>query len=414
MKMNLSEKQREDINRAIGDYLKSYGYSETFAKFKEEASVPDEIDPKHSGLLEKKWTSVLRLQKKINDLEAKLLESEKEITQGAPTKEKRQAAEWIPRPPERFLLNGHRSPVNRVIFHPIYSVIASCSDDTTIKIWDYESGDFERTLKGHTEAVQDVAFDKSGKILVSCSADLSVKTWDFSGTYECLRTMRGHDHNVSSVAFLPSGDHILSASRDHTVRMWETATGYCIFVFRGHNEWVRMVRVSLCGHYFATASNDQSLIVWSVEKKATRHVLREHDHVVECVEWASPAAIPFVTGATKKIASNDKNDEMTLSLLASGSRDKTIKLWDAINGICLYTFIGHDNWIRGLRFHPGGKFLASVSDDKTLRMWDLVDKRCMKSFDAHPHFVSSLDFHQSAPYVVTSSVDMAVKVWECR
>ena len=46
-------------------------------------------------------------------------------------------------------------------------------------------------------------------MLASCSADMSVKLWDFN-TYECLKTLHGHDHNVSSVAFLPTGDYVVS------------------------------------------------------------------------------------------------------------------------------------------------------------------------------------------------------------
>jgi len=45
------------------------------------------------------------------------------------------------------------------------SFIATSSEDATVKIWDYETGDFERTLKGHTNAIQCVAFDPKGNIL---------------------------------------------------------------------------------------------------------------------------------------------------------------------------------------------------------------------------------------------------------
>ena len=45
-------------------------------------------------------------------------------------------------------------------------------------------------------------------MLASCSADMSVKLWDFN-SYECLKTLHGHDHNVSSVAFLPTGDYVV-------------------------------------------------------------------------------------------------------------------------------------------------------------------------------------------------------------
>ena len=61
-------------------------------------------------------------------------------------------------------------------------------------------------------------------ILASCSADLSVKLWDFT-TYECTKTLQGHDHNVSSVQFTPNGDFIFSASRDKSIKMWDVASG---------------------------------------------------------------------------------------------------------------------------------------------------------------------------------------------
>ena len=51
----------------------------------------------------------------------------------------------------------------------------SASEDATLKVWDFETGDYERTLKGHTDCVQDVAFDNSGKLLASCAADMSIK-----------------------------------------------------------------------------------------------------------------------------------------------------------------------------------------------------------------------------------------------
>lgn len=137
----------------------------------------------------------------------------------------------------------------QVIFHPIFSLLVSSSEDATIKVWDFETGEYERTLKGHTDSVQDIAFDAQGKVLgklsqldgirrvifihfslfhfriASCSADMSIKLWDFTQTFECVKTMLGHDHNVSSVAFVPAGDFVLSASRDKSIKMWEVATG---------------------------------------------------------------------------------------------------------------------------------------------------------------------------------------------
>jgi WD40 repeat protein len=74
----------------------------------------------------------------------------------------------------------------------------------------------------------------------------------------------------------------------------------------------------------------------------------------------------------------------------------------------------HDNWVRGVMFHPGGKYLMSCSDDKTIRTWDIKNQRCSKVLNAHDHFCATIDFHQTAPYVISGSVDLTAKVWECR
>nr|CAH7715636.1 unnamed protein product [Callosobruchus chinensis] len=222
------------------------------------------------------------------ELESKLNEAEKEYIEGAPTRGKRCPTEWIPRPPEKFCLTGHRAPVTRVIFHPVFSIMVSASEDATIKVWDFETGEYERTLKGHTDSIQDIgaAFDPSGKLLASCSADMSIKLWDFQQSYECVRTMLGHDHNVSSVAFMPAGDFVVSASRDKTVkisrdktiRIWDVGAGVALFVLVGHDNWVRGLAFHPGGKFLVSASDDKTLRVWDLRNKRCMKVLEAHKH----------------------------------------------------------------------------------------------------------------------------------------
>jgi platelet-activating factor acetylhydrolase IB subunit alpha len=102
---------------------------------------------------------------------------------------------------------------------------------------------------------------------------------------------------------------------------------------------------------------------------------------------------------------NHQQSSHQLSILISGSRDRTIKFWDVFSGSCLFTLYGHDNWVRGLRLHPNGKILGkkeindenintvilvSVGDDKTMRIWSVEHRRCNKVMQAHPQFVTSL------------------------
>lgn len=82
---------------------------------------------------------------------------------------------------------------------------------------------------------------------------------------------------------------------------------------------------------------------------------------------------------------------VVLDYLASGCRDKTIKLWEVKNARCIITLRGHDNWITDLVFHPGGKYLISTADDKSMRMWDLSNGRCFKKLlNIHNHFVTTI------------------------
>jgi platelet-activating factor acetylhydrolase IB subunit alpha len=121
-----------------------------------------------------------------------------------------------------------------------------------------------------------------------------------------------------------------------------------------------------------------------------------HEHVVECVAIAPPVSYSNLASLAglKKAPPVSSSAEF----IATGSRDKTIKIWDG-RGTLINTLVGHDNWVRGLVFHPGGKYLLSASDDKTIRCWDLTQEgRCVKTVeDAHGHFVSCIRW---APNVI--------------
>lgn len=70
----------------------------------------------------------------VMDLETKLNELQNETRDGLVPRDRKDPTEWIPRPPERHSLSGHRTPITRVVFHPKYSVMVSSSEDATIKV----------------------------------------------------------------------------------------------------------------------------------------------------------------------------------------------------------------------------------------------------------------------------------------
>ncbi|KAI0156350.1 WD domain-containing protein [Xylariaceae sp. FL1272] len=408
MSQILTSRQADELHKAMIAYMVTVGLPQTAAAMRQELELGDSFDDetakKYAGLLEKKWTSVVRLQKKIMDLESKNTALQSEIDNATPTSLSRRNQDptsWLPRSPARHTLQSHQQPITCLAFHPVFSSLVTGSEDSSIKIWDWELGELERTIKGHTKPVLDVDFGgpRGGTLLASCSSDLTIKLWDPSNNYANIRTLPGHDHSVSAVRFIPSGaagaptssNLLVSASRDKTLRIWDVTTGYCIRTLRGHADWVRTVDPSMDGRFLLSAGTDQTARLWdiSVTNPETKLTLVGHEHVVECCVLAPAAAY----GHLATLAGQKKPPPASSSaeFMATGSRDKTIRLWDA-RGNCIKTLVGHDNWVRALVFHPGGKYLLSVADDKTLRCWDLTQEgKCVKTLaDTHGHFISCL------------------------
>ncbi|KAF3939968.1 Beta-TrCP [Dactylella cylindrospora] len=313
---------------------------------------------------------------------------------------------WLPRVPARYTLTGHRGHINAIAFHPVFSIVASAAEDSMIKVWDWEHGELEQTLRGHTKAVLDLDFGgpKSGVLLASCSHDLTIKLWDPGNEYNCIRTMKGHDHTVSSVRFIPSGsgaDFLVSASRDKTLKVWDVSTGYAVKTIQGHSDWVRCVEPSLDGKWMVSAGNDQTARIWDTSTNEHKATLMGHTHIIECVAFAPVAAYAVLSSlaGVKRVPPATSFNEY----LATGSRDRTINLWDS-RGTLIKTLVGHDNWVKGIVFHPSGKFLLSCSDDRTIRCWDLTQSgRCVKTVDAaHSHFVTCIKW---APNQVRRTVN---------
>jgi platelet-activating factor acetylhydrolase IB subunit alpha len=259
--MVLTEKQKKELNEAILDYLSSEGepFKQAAAAFKEGANIT-EVPAASHGLLEKKWMSIVRLQKKIMDLEGQLAAKQS----GATDISKMTSTDCriIPKGPAAGNLLGHRSSVTCIAAHPQFSLLASGSEDSTIKIWDFETMQYERTLKGHTGPVTGLAFDTLGRYLCSSSVDTSAKIWDMK-TFVCTATLRGHDHSLSAIVVMPpAGDFVLTCSRDNLIKAWEVSTGYCTKTYTGHTEWVKTIAVTANGEYLASGGVDQNILIW--------------------------------------------------------------------------------------------------------------------------------------------------------
>ena len=98
--------------------------------------------------------------------------------------------------------------------------------------------------------------------------------------------------------------------------------------------------------------------------------------------------------------------------IASGSWDKTIKIWEAETGRLLRTLTGHAGDIYSVGYSLDGAYLASGSDDKTIRIWEVETGNCIKTLTGHTSYVRSVTYSLDGAYLASGSWDKTIKIWE--
>ncbi|KIO30953.1 hypothetical protein M407DRAFT_68604, partial [Tulasnella calospora MUT 4182] len=304
-------------------------------------------------------------------------------------------------------LRGHDSLVRSVAFSPDGKLLASGSADQTIRLWDAKTGaPIGEPLRGHEGWgwVQSVAFSPDSNLLASGSADKTIQLWDAKTGAPIGEPLRGHDSSVPSVAFFPDGKLLASGSNDKTIRLWDAKTRAPIGEpLRGHEGWVQSVAFSPDSNFLASGSADKTIRLWDAKTGTPiGEPLRGHDNEINSVAFSPDGKLltsesddqtirlwDAKTGALiqKSLSHHDDqinkplrgHDGLVLSvafsldgkLLASGSNDQTIRLWDAKTGAPIGEPLrGHGDLVRSVAFSPDGKLLASRSFDQTIRLWD--------------------------------------------
>ncbi|MBW4613408.1 MAG: CHAT domain-containing protein [Desmonostoc vinosum HA7617-LM4] len=286
-------------------------------------------------------------------------------------------------------LGGHASAVYGVSFSPDGKMLASASDDNTVKLWNTATGKEIKTLFGHTNIINDVRFSPDGKILASASYEGTVKLWNID-TGQVINTFTtGHANAAMGISFSPDGKILASAYGDKTVRLWDTATGREIKILYGHTDWVNSVSFSPDGKILASSGNDGTVRLWNTDTGQEIKTLTGHSSWVYSVSFSPDGKI-----------------------LASAGRDRIVKLWDTATGQEIKTLSGHRDWVNSVSFSRNGKILASASRDSTVKLWDTATGQEIKTLTGHTNAVLDVSFSSNGKMLATASYDNTVKLWD--
>jgi WD40 repeat protein len=248
-------------------------------------------------------------------------------------------------------LEGHTDEVLAVAISADGKRLLTGGADRTTRLWDANSGRQLKLLEGHTERVSAVAFSPDGKRALTGSWDHSVSLWNLE-TGEEIRRLNGHRSYVTGVAFSPDGKRALSGSYDRTIRLWDVEAGKPLKKLEGHTKEIYTVAFSPDGKHAVSGGNDQVVRVWDLESGKSR-----------AFEGHSKAVI-------KVAFSSDGHRVYSGSSQYQGA-DKSVFVWDVLNGRVLYSLGGKSYTVWSLAFSPDGRRALAGTSEKTLRLWEI-------------------------------------------
>jgi len=305
-------------------------------------------------------------------------------------------------------LVGHLNAVTSVAFSPDGQTLASGSEDKTIEMWKLDAGKRWYTLTGHSDWVTCVAFSPDGATLASSGRDKTIHIWDLNKG-KWWYALTGHSDRVSAVAFSPNGQVLASSSRDKTVRLWNLNKGKWMSTLTGHAEGVEAVAFSAGGEFLASASRDKTVRLWDWQSGRSLCTLAEHGDWVRSTVFATPPSQGGHGGTAPTRGGVGGG-----SILASGSRDGTAKLWrvDAEGrGMLLRSMRDNSGDVLCVALCPDGRVLATGSRDGTIYLWDAEGGGLLEILSGHGGEVLSVAFSADGGSLASGGGDRTVKIW---
>ncbi|MBH8553140.1 serine/threonine protein kinase [Nostocaceae cyanobacterium CENA357] len=290
--------------------------------------------------------------------------------------------------------------VNALSISPDGKTLAS-GDDKIIRLWDLNIKKLLASLSAHSQNVTSVAFSPDGKILATASDDKTIKLWDFN-TFHEIATLCGHSHAVKSVAFSPDGQILASGSWDKKVILWDVSTNTEITNLTGHQLQVSSVAFSPQGKFLATASFDRTIRLWQL--RATQGSEGKFQNRPCCTLLGS------LLGHTRAVLTIAFSPDG--KILATGSDDNTIKLWEVSTGQLITTLLGHSWSVVAIAFTANSETVISASWDKTVKLWRVSTAEELATLFGHVDSVSAVAVSQVAPLIASGSRDKTIKLWQ--
>ena len=340
---------------------------------------------------------------------------------------------------------GHGNGACVVLRMGLLRLFHGKADIVDLVLWHYHGASGWGTARLH-EVVDCVQYGPAGDVIAAACFDGSIRLI-CAHTGEKMCRLRGHTDIVASVCFSPDGTKIVSGSHDKTVRIWDVASWEQFGCSLDVGSAVISVQFSPSGDTIATGCWDGTVSIIGVATAEVKYyilsfglgLLSPFTHTISChsdwvysVSW-SPDGKRLASGSRDKTvciweAATGKQllqlnvDSAVLSvqfspsgdIIAAGCRNGTVQLIDVATAEVAMT--GHVacrwDYVRSVSWSPDGTMLASGSDDSRVRIWEAATGKQLSLLTGHTDLVRSVCFSPDGTKIVSGSEDKTVLIWD--
>ncbi|GFQ04942.1 flowering time control protein fy [Phtheirospermum japonicum] len=249
-----------------------------------------------------------------------------------------------------MILQAHEQAVRSMIWSYNENWMVTGDDGGAIKYWQNNMNNVKANKSAHKESVRGLSFCRTDLKFCSCSDDTTVKVWDFARCQEerSLTGDAGHGWDVKCVDWHPTKSLLVSGGKDNLVKLWDAKSGRELSSFHGHKNTVLCVKWNQNGNWVLTASKDQIIKLYDIRAMKELESFRGHRKDVTALAWHPFHEEYFVSGSF---------DGSIFHWLV-GHETPQVEIQNA-----------HDNSVWDLAWHPIGYLLCSGGNDHATKFW---------------------------------------------
>jgi len=243
-------------------------------------------------------------------------------------------------------------------------------------VWSLKEHNCIAKLAGHSSAVTNIVHlkDLNANYLASCSQDTSVRIWDISTKQE-KTLLKSHTDIVFGLIYPGTFNpkYLVSSGNDMKIKLWEISLGHLVKDFTEHSDAVLKLlylKGLSINEFFLSAGNDKKIKLWDLQKLgcAATFATKEPVVVMKHLKKLNPA------------------------LFASGGLDKVVNVWNALTGECIKTLTGFSSAITNIVYPKQiDEEIIVVSDLKNIKVYNFHKGTLLKSIDnAHEEMITCM------------------------